>query len=69
MKKNQGRKLRLAKETIRNLVPAELRQVGGGKISCGGFSACDCSGPTSGGSAGCTGGSGVTTPWHSIMQY
>jgi hypothetical protein len=62
MKKTQGRKLRLAKETIRNLVPAELRQVGGGKISCGAASACDCSTYEPGSSL-------PPTPVTSIMQY
>jgi hypothetical protein len=67
MKKNQGRKLRLAKETIRNLVPAELRQVGGGRISCGGATACDCSGPFP--SSGSSIASVNCTPNNSIMQY
>jgi hypothetical protein len=43
MKKNSGRKrLTLSKETIRSLVSQELQAVVGG-VSCGGFSACDCS--------------------------
>ena len=43
MKKNDERKLRLSKDTLRSLVPSELQQVGGGRISCG-ATGCDCSG-------------------------
>jgi len=42
-KKEQDHKLRLSKETLRNLVPTELQKVGGGRISCG-VTGCDCSG-------------------------
>jgi hypothetical protein len=72
MKKTQGRRLRLAKETIRNLVPAELRQVGGGRLSCGGGTACDCSGTISGPCTSTSSGHIETlncTPDMSIMQY
>lgn len=43
MKKNDQRKLRLSKDTLRSLVPSELQQVAGGRISCG-ETGCDCSG-------------------------
>lgn len=71
MKKTPERKLRLAKETLRSLVPDELRQVGGGRISCGGASACDCStsGPSSGSSSSGGWDSVNCTPDQSIMQY
>lgn len=42
-KKEQDRKLRLSKDTLRSLVPTELQQVAGGRISCG-ATGCDCSG-------------------------
>jgi hypothetical protein len=42
-------KLVLAKETIRDLLSKELRNVVGGGVSCGPNSACDCS--TTGGPA------------------
>lgn len=40
------RKLQLSRETLRNLVPNHLQNVGGGGagLTCGGDSACDCSG-------------------------
>jgi hypothetical protein len=57
-------KLRLSKDTIRSLVPSDLRMVGGGiKRSCGGDTACDCSGwsDPSGSTLSNTGGSGLDT--------
>lgn len=51
-------RLRLQKETIRNLVRNELQRVEGGLgPSCGAASACDCSGD-----------GGLKTWVHSIMQ-
>jgi len=38
------KKLTLSKETIRQLIPRELHEIVGGAFSCGGVSACDCSG-------------------------
>ena len=43
MQKTDKRKLRLSKDTIRSLVPDDLKLVGGGKRSCG-ATGCDCSG-------------------------
>jgi hypothetical protein len=65
------RRLRLAKETIRSLVPDELRQVGGGgRMSCGGGTACDCSGPIGSGSSSSSAWESLNcTPANSIMQY
>ena len=70
MKKSQGPKLRLSKETIHSLLPDQLRQVGGGRISCGPASACDCSGPISSGPSTSTDSidSLNCTPDLSIMQ-
>lgn len=63
MQKRANRKLRLSKDTIRSLVPDDLRMVGGGlKRSCG-ATGCDCSGwsdPTYSGTSD-TGGSGLDT--------
>ena len=57
-------KLRLSKDTIRSLVPADLRMVGGGRLSCG-ATRCDCSGwsdPSTGSTVDTTvGGSGLDT--------
>lgn len=54
-------KLRLSKDTIRSLVPDDLRMVGGGRRSCG-PTGCDCvswSDPSTGGTT--VGGSGLDT--------
>lgn len=59
MKKSLNRKLRLSKDTIRSLVPDELRQVGGG-VSCGG-TGCDCSGWSSPPSSTDGAGTGLDT--------
>jgi hypothetical protein len=58
----KGTKLRLSKDTIRSLVPSDLRMVGGGRRSCG-ETACDCSGwsDPSGSTLSNTGGSGLDT--------
>lgn len=57
-------KLRLSKDTIRSLVPDDLRMVGGGRRSCG-ATACGCSGwvdPSTESTVGSTvGGSGLDT--------
>lgn len=46
MKKKQLRgTLSLRRETLRQMVPDELNQVAGGRLSCGAETACDCSGP------------------------
>lgn len=47
MHKTKKKHLTLSKETIRQLIPSELNEIGGGlRASCGGASACDCSGTT-----------------------
>jgi len=57
-RKSTSNRLRVQKETIRNLVQSELQRVEGGLgPSCGADSACDCSGD-----------GGLDTAVHSIMQ-
>lgn len=55
--KKPARRLSLAKDTIRQLIPVDLANVAGGGISCGANSACDCSssaGTSNNGSLYCT---------------
>ena len=43
MRKQTTKRLSLNRDTIRQMVPAELEQILGGGISCGAQTACDCS--------------------------
>ena len=67
LKKNvKERKLQLAKDTIRQMLPDELHRVGGA-VSCGAGSACDCS--SYGGSAWCDIGTNQGSLYCSKIQY
>jgi hypothetical protein len=61
MRKRQTLKLKLTKETLRDMVPEDMQKIAAGAgISCGALSACDCSAPnhpgpwTLGGTQFCT---------------